>query len=650
MRTSVREIEVSAEWLPDGVELDVYEFTTCKAERKMFRKRSRIKPSVWAERHRILPDDSALPGPWRNDSAPYVTGILDGSDFPGVQVVIWCAAPQVGKTEAVNTKLGHTIDRDPGPVMLVYPDQKTAKHNIDKRINEGLINTSPRLSSYKTGDEDDMSKSGTTLQHMAIHLAWAKSPSSLANKPIKTIIFDEVDKYPTVSSKKEAGPIALGEKRTRTYKWTRKIFKISSPTIETGQIWMALNNEAQVVFHYFVKCPKCGHMQLMQFDQFKWPENVRDPERIETVEELVHYECEFSGCQWDDQDRDDAVAGGEWRDLVSGAELFAYLREHRPRKIGFHTPAWLSRFVTLAECVASFLKGQKDIGGSEWKENLKDFMNGYKAEPWQDYTVERDEDRIKKLKDERPMGVVPSGGVVAGITAAVDTQDNGFFYEIRAWGYGLQRESWQIRSGFVTTFASLDEILWDEELADVDGNQYRIELAVIDSGGHRTSAVYDWARTRRGRVFAYKGERTMSKPHDFSMLDFYPPDKKGRRKPIPGGLKLLKADSKLYKDRLSTLLEVSHADPGAWHLNSETSSDWCKQMTVEYVDDNGFWQCPEHKANHAWDCSYMNLVAAAVKRIEFRKRSTVKTKAKATPKPAPSLGGWVETSDDWLGE
>ena len=44
--------------------------------------------------------------------------------------------------------------------------------------------------------------------------------------------------------------------------------------------------------------------------------------------------------------------------------------------------------------------------------------------------------------------------VMASIRA-VDTQKNGFFYEIRAWGWGSDLESWQVREGYVGTFEAL---------------------------------------------------------------------------------------------------------------------------------------------------------------------------------------------------
>ena len=88
---------------------------------------------------------------------------------------------------------------------------------------------------------------------------------------------------------------------------------------------------------------------------------------------------------------------------------------------------------------------------------------------------------------------MPGSGVVAGLTAGVDTQDAGFWYEIRAWGFGESEESWQVREGFVTSFADLERVLFRDEYRDVDGLVYPLQIVVQDAMGHRTTEVYDFA-------------------------------------------------------------------------------------------------------------------------------------------------------------
>ncbi len=624
-------------WLPKGVEPNITCFALTGAERRVLRKRRPVRPSEWAERHRVL-TMSALQGSWRNSVTPYLAGIMDAWAHNGVEEVVVCKSPQVGCSEAAHNTIGYAIDRAPGPALYVYPDQDTARENSRDRILP-MIKSSPRLRSYLTGAEDDEASTRINLQHMPIYLGWARSAARLANKPVRHLVLDEVDKYPETASKREADPISLARKRTQTYKYDRKIWIISTPTVESAPIWQAMM-AADAVYHYWVRCPECGAWQRMQFDFIRWPkiEGKSLDHRKILSGKLAWYECAYCGAHWDDEARNQAVRLGEWREIKTGAEIFTYLKAHGPRTVGFHIPSWLSFFVSLSEVAASFLKSKGD------RIALRDFWNNYMAEPWVDYQIERSEDRILALRDDRPQGVVPGHGRVAGITAGVDTQDDGFWYEIRAWGYGLTQESWQIKNGFVTSLDALEQVVWGEALLDTEENEHQVELLVIDAMGHRTVEVYDWARAHRGRAFAFKGEATMSKLCDFSFLEFYPGGK-GRKRPIPGGLTLLRANVNFFKSRLSSLLEVAPADPGAWRLHAECDAAWAAQMCVEYVNDKGLWECPAGRANHAWDCSVYNLVAAEVRRIKHRPRAA----AKKRPVDDRAKRSWVGSSGSWFG-
>ena len=616
-------------------------FRFTRAERRIYKKRKKIPVSDWAERHRYVTKGPLEGTRFKRVTFPYAADIMDASFYPSVEEVVMCTADQVGKSFIVDSCIAYAIDRDPGPVLVVYPNEATAAENVKERIIP-MINNSPRLRSYLTGATHDETAKRVNLQHMQIYAAWANSAIQLANRSIKYLNLDEVDKYPATAGKAEAGPVDKAEKRLRVYRYGRKCWKSSTPTIEKGHIWLALN-AAQVVFAYHARCPDCGGLQTMEFETeqrwFRWPEDIRDPERIEN-ERLAYYVCQHCESEWKDAKRDAAVKWGEWRAMAktpdgertidgAGMEIKAYLRKYKPRKIGFHLPSWISPVNSISTACAAFLKGQGD------KNKLKDFNNSHAARPWKDFTQERKEDKILRLCDDRPRGIVPSGDVVSCLTAGVDTQDQGFWYEVRAWGWGLGLESWQIREGYVETFDGLREVLFDERYEDVAGNEYYIRLVVQDAMGHRTSEVYDFTRLHRGRIIAYKGEQRLTQPISWSNIEFYP----GTKKPIPGGIKLLRADTTYFKNLLAGKLEIASTDPGAWHLHSETTEEWARHMCAEYTDEKGIWQCPDNRANHGWDCSVLNLVATEVLRVKFWTRPKEKPK---TPPPEEKKGkGWI---------
>ena len=352
-------------WLSPAVARDVaalaqagipFTFSFSKGERKILRRRP-VPVSQWAEKYRVV-ELSSIPGRWKNIFTPYLVGIMDAMGTPAVETVIICKSPQTGGSESGHNFVGWCIDRSPGPVLYVFPDENTARENAKDRIIP-MIEGSPRLREYMTGCADDASSLRINLTHMPIYLGWSGSVSRLGNKPIRTLILDELDKYK--DPRNEATSEALAEKRTLTWRSRKNIIKISTPTTVDGAIWRAFTEEAQARFDYWVQCPHCGMHQLMSFERIAWPDKGTDkePDAEEVLaRKLAFYPCLHCGAVWDDNDRDRAVRGGEWRDRKTGLVLGPYLASHQPQKVGFHLPAWLSFFVSLSEVARATLKYQ----------------------------------------------------------------------------------------------------------------------------------------------------------------------------------------------------------------------------------------------------------------------------------------------------
>ena len=298
------------------------------------------------------------------------------------------------------------------------------------------------------------------------------------------------------------------------------------------------------------------------------------------------------------------MLGGRWQEAESGLDIATWFARHRPRSVAFRFSALVSPFVGLSETASRFITAAEDLKVGKL-DAYKDFMNGYLGEPWQEDYSPRKEEAILALRDERPSGVLPSTEKVAALLAAVDTQDFGFWYEIRAFGYGQACESWQVRSGFVEDLDALDRVLW-LPYYDVNGVEHVVQLAGIDSQGHRTREVYDWCIQNRGRTLPINGERKLKQPYSLANIEYYP----GTNLKIPGGQRLLHVHTKYYKDALHRKLSIAPADPGAWHMNAECTTEWAKQMCAEYVDDLGNWSCPKGRDNHAWDVSVYSFCLA----------------------------------------
>jgi len=655
MIPTIRVSRNSTPWLPPSLRAPasvgriVCNICLSDAEVKIFRKGKKIPVSVWCERYRYV-TMSVLPGKWKNEITPYLAGIMDASYFPSVQTVILCAAPQVGKTEAVLNCLGYAIDRDPGPALCIYPDELTARENSQDRI-QPMIKASPRLRTYLTGLDDDSSMLRISLQHMPIYMAWARSAARLANKPIRYVIFDEVDKYPETAGKREADPISLGQSRTITYRHNRKIWKISTPTTESGNIWQALTTEAQMIFDYWVTCPACGHHHRMAFSSIRWRHqeipgedgkcHSEDPETIE-AEKLAWYICPSCEARWNDYDRDLAVRRGQWRarppeappghapdpdatpapDPPPPLSLAEYLKAHRPVKIGFHLPSWLSPFVSFAEIAASFLRGQSDLN------KFKDFYNKHLAEPWKQIVVSKDEEQILAARCDLPAQTVPEAAVA--LTVGVDVQLSGFWFVVRAWAPDLT--NWLIHYGFLATWEDVEKLIFEASYPVGDtGRTMRIFRAAVDTGGGKkyedmtmTEETYFWLLKNRGRggvaLWGTKGASS-AMPGMLSLGNAIMSTPAGKK--LPAALRILSVDTAKAKDQFHYRLQLAGMEesrglPGAAFLHAGTGTDYAAQILAEEkrVNERGGeeWINVHQRANHLLDAE---ILAAACVEMEF---------------------------------
>lgn len=617
-------IHIDPSWLPDHAVDELAErhhasVRFSRGEKKMLRRKRVVKPSEWAARHIMVPADSPTGKRyWDPDITPYWSGPMDASFYHSVQEISVCAVPQSGKSQFMSNCIGYTMDRVPGNVILVMPDEKLAGEFMQDRLVP-MINDSPKLASYNTGYVDDLTATKIKLRHVKLYPAWATSASRQASKPAPYAVLDEENKYPVTANKQELAPVDLMRMRGRNFQHIRKLWRASSPTIDGVGISKAID-ESEVVFDYHVKCPACGALQLMRFGKKEAAGGMRwDGGGSADADGIVKgksawYECEKCSAKWDDARRNQAVRGGGWFERIADADgniigrglgLNLCLARYNPIKIGFHVPAWLSPFVSLSECVAEYIRGLKDVL------KFKAFCNNIEGRPWKIIKKERAESRILALRDDRPRGRVPGGGVVAALTAAVDTQDVGVWYEIRAWGWGgkeLSKDSWCIREGYVESEAEIERILWEDEYFDSDGNRYVVALTIRDALGHRTAEVYSFCLKHRGKIFPSFGKDVMAQPFTWTNLEYFP----GTKKPIPGGLKGVNVNTKYFKDELSRLLEINKDDPSSWRYHADFTEDAARQMTVEYVNEKGLWECPNGKANHLWDCSVLNLTAAEI--------------------------------------
>lgn len=379
---------------------------------EILRPRKHLSVSKWAEKHRILPDGNAIPGPWRNSVTPYLVEIMDTFDDDVVEKIVFVKPTQVGGTSAMENMLGSLIDQAPGPTMIVYPSDDLAERTVDAKLEPMIKACKVLAEKYR---EHISKKLQLKFGTMTVYLNGANSPADLASTNIRYLFLDEVDKYPG-ASKKEADPVSLAIERTKTYTTNRKIFITSTPTLKTGHIWKA-KEEADAEKHYFVPCPHCGQYIELKFAQIKWPSKDDVPDNAERAE-MASYVCQACECVITDQDKGKMLEAGRWE----------YVRKStaQPKSVAFWISTLYSPFTRFSDIAKEFMRSKDD------PELLQNFTNSWLAEPWEDTKLKTNADLVMERQTDVPAWELPEWTKL--LTAGIDVQENCLYWTIRAWG------------------------------------------------------------------------------------------------------------------------------------------------------------------------------------------------------------------------
>lgn len=439
--------------------------------------------SDWADTYRRLsPEASAEPGQWHTDRAEFQREIMNAVNDASIQDIILKFSAQVGKTEIILNICGYFMDYEPTSIMVIQPTIEMGQTFSKDRLAPMIRDTDVLKAKVKEPRTKD---SENTILHKKfpgghITIAGANSPSSLASRPIRILLCDEIDRYP-VSAGSEGDPVKLGEKRTTTF-WNRKKIKVSTPTIagfsKIDKEFMLGTQE-----EWSVQCPCCGRFQPYEFKRILF----------ETVEMKCLY-CEESFSE---------------RDWKSQSHKWIAANPNVKRKRSFHLNELCSPWKHWEEIIEDFRNANDDLKKTGSTEALKVFVNTSLGETWEEKGDGADDEKLLKQR-ETYSAEIPDGVLL--ITAGVDVQDDRLEVEIAGWARGY--ESWGIYKKVINsdpqkeeTWKELEE-LYDTEMYFKNGTGLMIAAMCIDTGGHHTNMVYKFVQDmakKNKRIYGIKG-------------------------------------------------------------------------------------------------------------------------------------------------
>lgn len=401
---------------------------------------------------------------------------------PTVQKITVMCCTQLLKTELLNNVIGYHIDQDPAPIILMQPTVAMAQAYSKDRLDP-MIADSPVL--REAVSEKKSRDSQNTILHKSfaggqISLIGSNSPSELASRPVRTVLADEVDRYPA-SAGDEGDPINLIIERTATF-FNKKIIMTSSPTIK-GRSRIEHEYELSDKRVYVCPCPKCEVTEELKFENVKW---------FNDDAKTAHYECPECKHQWTEVERRRAIKKGYY---IATAPFNGHA--------GFKVNKIASPWEPLSVLVQKYLECKDDV------EKLKTFVNTQLAESFEEKGEAPEHKRLYERRELYKTNTVPMG--VIFLTAGVDVQKDRLEVEIVGWGIG--KESWSIDYRVIMgetavlnsgPWLELDKLLNETWQASRD-RELQVRVLAVDSG-YNTSFVYNWARKYpSSRVMVVKG-------------------------------------------------------------------------------------------------------------------------------------------------
>jgi phage terminase large subunit GpA-like protein len=473
---------------------------------------------------------------------------MDAVADPRVKEIWVQKSAQVGWTEILNNVIGYYVDQDPAPILLVQPTVEMAEAWSKDRFAPMLRDTPALRGKIADARSRD---SGNTVLHKTftggrLTIAGANSPAGLASRPIRIVLFDEVDRFPS-SAGTEGDPISLGVKRARTF-WNRKVLAGSTPTVK-GSSRIEVGFELSDQRYFYVPCPHCAEFQRLAWANVRWPDGRP---------ELAVYVCQHCGTELTDSDKAGMIAAGEWRASRPSTGV-----------AGFHISELYSPWSTWGEMATGFLVAKR------LPETLQTWINTSLGETWEEAGEKLEPAGLMMRRESYTAASLPPG--VQLLTLGTDVQDDRL--ESTVWGWGAEEEAYRVEHvvlrgdpGGSALWKEHDDLLRRRWRTD-DGRELGIEATAVDSGGHFTEQVYRYCSARkRFRVWAIKGVGGAGR------LAW--PKKASRAK--VGQVWAIGVDT--AKDVIyGRLKRITQPGPGFIHFDATTDEDWLEQLTSETV-------------------------------------------------------------------
>jgi len=522
----------------------------------------------WADEYMRIPRDAgaAEPGQYRTARTPYAREPMRClSPAHPCKRVVTMVASQLMKTQIALNWIGGLIHMAPSNILTLLPSLGLAKR-VSSRIGKTIKATPVLRERVAANRARDARNTMDTKEFEggSLYVTTAGSAANLSELSARYIYGDEVDRW-VVDVGDEGDPIELAETRGSTFGRNAKFYFSSSPTIRGASRIADLFESSDQRF-YYVPCPNCGHMQVLEWERLHYSTDCQ----------LAHYECAGPDCDVliEEHHKGEMLAKGEWRAHAQGDG----------ETVGFNLNALYSPpgWTGWASLAKQFEKAKTAMSRGDL-EPMQVFYNTRLAKVWDSAQEQTKADVLMARARLETYGLGSMPFAVLMLTASVDVQANRLEFMVVGWGAGMER--WIIDYQVIWGDPS-DERTWsalDEKLKvrypHPCGVELTIRAAGIDSGGNHTDEVYRFCRLRRWRnIFAIKGASRPGRPviaQRPSMMDVTWKGQTERK-----GVELWFVGTDTAKDWIYNRYPVEDG-PGALHFANDLPDDFFAQCVAE---------------------------------------------------------------------
>ncbi len=541
-----------------------------------------ISMSDWADKYFYLsPESSNVPGRWR--TRPYQKAMLNVMINQDVKEVNIYKSARVGYTKMLIIATAYlTVHKKRSGVIFQPTDgdrDDFCKDEINPMIRDvSKVSDALLADGAKTGKNNSLHKK--VFISSVLDLRGGKSPTNYRRMTKDFCFYDE---YPAFDADigGEGSGVELGDMRLDGAPFPISVRGGTSKLKGTCQIEREYE-ASEERFQRWLPCPHCNVYQVLAFERM-----ASSATRDQLEYNYVYYECEHchEAFHYSDIKKMDAI--GEWRNddctiILREDGLFYDMSGGRvpsPRSIGIHLWSVISYSTPWSELWRKYilaLKAKKNGDTSL----LKTFTNTRLGRTWEEETVKVPSWVEVKNRAEAYESTVLHKDIIQ-LIAGADTQDDRMALSV--YGIGKREEIWCVfHQEFMgdpdggESLKQIDDLLY-YNFEHPDGYALKISMLGIDSGGHRTQAIYNYAR-KRTNVFALIGASKSGAPV-LGRPSFQDVNHHG--KIMKNGVKLWPIGTDTVKSILMARIGITEPGPGMIHFPLGLDEEFFRQLMSE---------------------------------------------------------------------